>query len=174
MNYWLWLANIKGVGSVKKQKLLKEFDNSPEKIYKASKNNLLKVDGIGYKLCEEIYNSKDEKLINQMEVYMKKNGIGQLNLYDKGYPIRLRNIYDPPITLFYKGNIELISENCISIVGSRNASAYGRKVAFEIGEEASKNNFTVISGMARGIDTMAHKGALSVNGRTIAVVRLWS
>lgn len=175
MNYWLWLANIRGIGSIKKQKLLEAFGKNPEKIFKASKMDLLKVDGIGWKLCEEILNSKECELMNKMEIYMKRNGILQVDFYDDEYPVNLRKIYDPPITLFYKGDIKLANSNCVSVVGSRNATRYGLDMSYKIGKELSENNFTVVSGMARGVDTKAHEGALaSERAKTIAVVRMWT
>ena len=171
MNYWLWFSTLKGVGSVKKQVVLEKFDKLPEKIFKATKQELMQVDGIGPKLAEEILNNKDDGLINKMENYMKINGIKQLDFYDNDYPKQLKNMYDPPITLFYKGDIKLVNTNCVSVIGSRNATKYGLDESYSIGKELVTNNYTVVSGLARGIDTMAHQGALSVqNGKTIAVV----
>lgn len=170
MNYWLWLASIDGIGSVKKQKLLERFQNNPEKIFKATKKELLAVEGIGEKLSTQILFSKDVELISRMEKYMKLNEIKQLDLIDKEYPNSLKNIYDSPITLFYKGNIDLLNTRCVSIVGSRNATKYGLETSYRIGKDCAISNLTVVSGMARGIDTMAHRGTLSINGNTIAVV----
>lgn len=170
MNYWLWLANLQGIGSIRKQKLLERFEKSPEKIFEANKKELLQIDGIGPKLIEEILNNKDCELINKMEIYMQRNGIKQINLYDDEYPENLKRIYDSPITLFYKGNISLLKTNCVSVVGSRNASKYGLDTSYRIGQELSRNGITVVSGMARGIDTMVHKGTLNAEGKTIAVV----
>lgn len=170
MNYWLWFASIDGIGSIKKQKLLEKFRNNPEKIFKATKKELLAVEGIGEKLSAQILFSKDMELILRMEKYMKSNEIKQLNLLDEEYPDNLKNIYDPPITLFYKGNINLLTTRCVSIVGSRNATKYGLETSYKTGKDCAISNLTVVSGMARGIDTMAHKGALSKSGNTIAVV----
>lgn len=171
MNYWLWLASLRRIGSVKKQRLLERFENSPERIFKATKKELLQVDGIGKKLCEEILNDNDIDLINKMEIYMKRNEIKQIDFYDEDYPTNLKKIYDPPITLFYKGDIKLANSNCISVVGSRNATKYGLDMSYKVGKELAESNFTVVSGMARGIDTKAHEGALEYKkGKTIAVV----
>lgn len=171
MNYWLWLSCLKGIGSIKKQALLKKFDNDPEKIFKAAKEELLNIDGIGVKTADEIFNNKDVELINKMEKYMRINQIKQVNFYDEDYPRQLKNIYDPPITLFYKGNINLVNEMCISVVGSRKATQYGLNTAYQIGKDLVVNNIVVVSGMARGVDTKAHQGALRVKkGKTIAVV----
>ena len=101
---------------------------------------------------------------------MKLNKIKQLNFGEENYPRSLRNIYDPPITIFYKGNINLIKTRCVSVIGSRNATQYGLVTSYKIGKDCAMSNFTVVSGMARGVDTMAHKGALNEKGNTIAVV----
>lgn len=170
MNYWLWLASIDGLGSIRKQKLLDKFQNNPERIYKATEKELSYVEGIGAKLSKKIFITKDIELILRMEKYMQINQIKQLNIYDDKYPENLKNIYDPPITLFYKGNIDLLITKCISVVGSRNATKYGLDTSYQIGKDCAISNFTVVSGMARGIDTMAHKGALNKSGNTIAVV----
>ena len=86
------------------------------------------------------------------------------------YPILLREIKDPPERLYYIGNLELASCSSVSVVGSRKASAYGKWAAHEIGKRLADNDVVTVSGMAAGIDSMSHKGALSVNGNTIAVL----
>ncbi|MBQ8300165.1 MAG: DNA-processing protein DprA [Clostridia bacterium] len=169
MNYWLWLATLENVGSVRVQSLLRKFKD-PERIYKASKKELLEVEGIGEKISENILKNKDEILISRMSKYMENNGIYQVSICDKNYPEALKNIYDPPITLFYKGDIKLANTDCVSIVGSRNASTYGRETAFKIGKDLAQKGYTIVSGMAQGIDTEAHRGALDAEGKTIAVV----
>ena len=169
MNYWLWLATLEKLGSMRIQALLRKFKD-PEAVYKAGKKELLDVEGIGEKISENILKNKDEILISRMSKYMENNGIFQVNLCDKNYPEALKNIYDPPITLFYKGDIKLANTDCVSIVGSRNASTYGKETSFKIGNDLAKKGYTVVSGLAQGIDAEAHKGALDTKGKTIAVV----
>ncbi len=135
----------------------------------ASEKELREVEGIGETLSKKIYFQKDINLIERMEKFMNINKIGQLNILEEKYPSKLKQIYDPPITLFYRGNIDLINSKCISIVGSRNASEYGLKTAYEIARACVSHKYTVVSGMARGIDTMAHRGTVVGNGKTIAV-----
>ena len=88
---------------------------------------------------------------------------------DKNYPILLKNIFNPPKTLYARGEI-LRNEKCFAIVGTRRCSSYGEDIAFSIARDLSKAGLTIVSGMARGIDASAHKGALNANGRTIAVL----
>jgi len=88
---------------------------------------------------------------------------------DKNYPLLLERIFNPPKTLYVRGEI-LRNERCFAIVGTRGCSDYGKEIAFSIARDLSKAGLTIISGMAIGIDTSAHKGALNINSRTIAVL----
>lgn len=93
-----------------------------------------------------------------------------LSIDDSKYPSRLRNIAKPPETLYVEGNLNLLNENGIAIIGSRSCSENGKKYAQKFAEDLSMQNLVIISGMARGIDTAAHKGSLNINGKTIAVL----
>ena len=104
-----------------------------------------------------------------MEEYMNKNDIKYITILDENYPTNLKKIYDPPVLLFYKGNIELLKYKKIAVVGSRTATNYGMNTAFRISKELSKK-YVIISGLARGIDSAAHNGSIYANGKTIAVV----
>lgn len=88
-----------------------------------------------------------------------------LTYNEENYPQKLKNIYDSPMCLFYKGNISLLNRKIIAVVGCRDCSNYGAKVAFEIAYGLSKNNIIVISGGARGIDSYAHKGAIMIKNQ---------
>lgn len=169
MNYWIWFSTLKKVGPVKKMKLLEKF-KSPEKIYKAKKNELLKDEGITEEVVFEIEKSKDIDLILKYEEYIKKHDISLINVLDKAYPEKLKNIYVPPITLFAKGNLSLLNKTSIAIVGCRESSRYGESVAKKLSKELSQNGIVVVSGMARGIDTASHIGTFSESGETIAVL----
>ncbi|MBQ9280503.1 MAG: DNA-processing protein DprA [Clostridia bacterium] len=169
MNYWLWFASIEMLGSVKKQKLLEKYQ-SPENIYYLEKEKIMQISGIGEKIWNNINLSKDISKINKIQDFMNKHHIHQLNIDDEEYPKGLKNIYDPPITLFYVGNIELLKNKCIAVVGSRAATEYGKNVAFHIANELSQNDYTVVSGLAAGIDGAAHRGAVHNSNSTIAVI----
>ncbi|MBQ9314173.1 MAG: DNA-processing protein DprA [Clostridia bacterium] len=169
MNYWIWLATVKGIGTVKKKALLERF-KTPEKIYKAKKEELLQVEGITEKCMNDIENSKNIELIKKYEAYMEKNKIKIINIVDKEYPEKLRQIYDPPITLFCIGDITLLKKVSIGIIGSREPSVYGEKIATKFSKELSEKGITVVSGMAKGIDACGHIGALQASGKTIAVL----
>ena len=96
--------------------------------------------------------------------------IQEINLGELNYPYLLSQIYDPPKRLYVIGNIEILREKCIAVVGSRLASNYGKKVAKDLAYNLSKNNIITVSGLARGIDSFCHKGSIEANSRTIAVV----
>ncbi len=169
MRYWLWLASLENIGCITKKKLLEKFKN-PEKIFFASKKDLLSIDGITNKIVDEIKNNKDELLLKKYEVYIKKNKIAVINIFDDEYPETLKNIYDPPITLFAKGNLDLLKKNSIAMVGCREPSEYGINVAKNMAKELSENGLVIVSGMARGIDTFSHIGAINGTGETISVL----
>lgn len=187
MNYWIWFSSIKNCSSINKQILLKKL-KTPENIFKVTKDDIVQIlndfnmeteiniDNI--KIAEQIELAKENvnlKRIERIEKYMQKSNIQVLDINNEKYPKSLKNIYDPPITLFLKGNVELLKDRGIAVIGSRNATEYGLKMAYKIAYELSQNGFNVISGLAKGIDASAHKGALknfssNQNGSTIAVI----
>lgn len=169
MKYWIWLSCIDGLGPIRKQLLLNKF-KTPKKIYNASDKEILKVEKMDEELLENMKKAKDEELLKKYEEYILKNDIKMINILDKNYPSKLKSIYAPPITLFAKGDISLLDLKSIAIVGSREPSKYGTCVAKKFSSELSKNGIIVISGLARGVDTFAHLGALSTEGKTIAVL----
>ncbi len=169
MNYWIWLASINRLGPIQKKKLL-ELYNTPKKIYNTDLRKLEDKNIIQKGVSYEIEKSKNKDLIKKYEEYINKHDITLININDTNYPKQLNKIYDPPITLFCKGNIELLSIPSISIVGCRNATNYGLLMSKSLAYNLSKQNILVISGLAKGIDASAHLGALEANGKTIAVL----
>ena len=169
MFYWIWFSLIKGLGPIQK-KILLDIYKSPEEIYKLSSNNLKEIKGIRKEVIENWEHSKNIELIKKYEKYIIKNNIKLININDKNYPKLLKEIYDPPITIFAKGNINLLNKNCISIIGCRDATSYGILQTKKISYNLAKNNNIIVSGLAKGIDNAAHIGALMANGETIAVL----
>lgn len=102
--------------------------------------------------------------------YMKKHGIKMITINDKKYPYNLRNIYDPPVVLYLVGNEENLNNFSIAIIGSRLCSNYGKMVAKQFAYNISKHNINIVSGLAKGIDTCAHIGAIEAGKPTIAVI----
>lgn len=172
-NYWIWLSTVEGLGPVRKKRLLDRWQ-SPEAIYHASREELLECEGITEDLVQKIEESKQEEMMLKYENYIAKNRIHVVNITDEIYPEKLRQIYDPPITLFGIGNLALLAKVSIGIVGSRNPSTYGMQVAQFFAKELSEKGVVIVSGMAKGIDAAAHKGTFSASYETIAVLRKWS
>jgi len=167
--YWLALSLISGVGSTLIQRLLDRF-NTPEAVFRATKKELLNVEGLGDKVASEIQKGPMEKRVER-ELYLLEEVGGRLvTLKHDTYPNRLKNIYDPPALLYVRGELKKEDELAVSIVGSRKTSPYGRWITEKIGQDLARHGVTIVSGMARGIDSLAHWGAISGGGRTIAVL----
>lgn len=167
--YWIWFSLIKGLGSIKKQELLKIY-KTPEKVYKLKKEELMNIKGIGQNVASNILDKRIRLKINAHIAYMAKNKIDIISIYDKEYPQILKQIYDFPVCLYIKGNKEILNNMSIAIIGCREASEYGTKVAKYFAYNLAKNDINIVSGLARGIDSYAHIGALCAKGKTISVV----
>jgi DNA processing protein len=165
---WLKLIRADNVGPTTFTRLTKHF-GSPDRALGASVSELARVNGIGFKTAEQIAATRDKfdtcaelELADKLDIWI-------INLADERYPPVLKQIYDPPPVLYIKGSLTRTDNLCIAIVGSRRCSLYGQEQSSRFAHLLSSAGFTICSGMARGIDTAAHQGALSANGRTIAV-----
>ena len=173
--YWIWFSLIKNLGSRRKLKLLELYKN-PEKIFFLTKEELLKIEGIGEETVKNIILSKNEKLINYHIKYMQENNIDIIHMYERNYPQILKEIYDPPVTLYIKGNKKILNNKNIGIVGCRECTDYGKNAAKYFSYNLAKENINIVSGLAKGVDSYAHLGCLSTDkenqncGKTIAVV----
>ena len=167
--YWIWLSKIEGLGSKKLQILLQKY-KTPKCIWNKSKEELMTNENIGEKTVNEILNPSLRIGLQEEQKNMKKLNIDIITINDKQYPKKLKNIYDPPIILYYKGNKQILNEFAIGVIGCRNCTKYGEMVAKKISYSLSKKNVNIISGLARGIDTFSHIGTLKAKGKTIAVV----
>lgn len=165
--YDLWFSRLK-INLKDKIRLLKTHDSIENiwiSVFKKNEFNFNK------KIYEKFLNAWKLEELKKMYYYMKQNNINCINYYDSLYPQKLKNHDDAPGVLFFKGKFNLINNGLtVGIVGSRDCSLYGKNVAINIANDLARNNINVISGMARGIDSMAHKGALKENGRTFAVL----
>ena len=167
--YLLALKNIKGIGDISARKLLERF-GSPESVFNTKKEELLRVEGINETLSRSIteYSGWDED-VKEADM-IRKREIKIVKCYDSEYPENLKNIYNYPLFLYYIGQIKKEDDNALAVVGSRDCDDYGIRTTERIVSQLSERGVTVISGMARGIDTAAHKSALKSGGRTIAVL----
>jgi len=165
---WLKLIRADNVGPTTFARLIKHF-GSVDSALGASVSELTKIDGIGFKTAEQIAKTCN-KFDTKVELELAgKLGVWIINLDDERYPPVLKRIYDPPPVLYIKGSLTKADNLGIVIVGSRRCSLYGQEQASRLAHFLSSAGFTIYSGMARGIDTAAHQGALSADGRTIAV-----
>ncbi len=162
------LSLIEGVGLKRIFELLKRFGTA-EAVLKADKNQLHDLPGVSVKLAERIRSCTTHGEAADIVGKIKKLDWKFLLLDDPDYPEALRNISDPPPFLFYKGTYVKSDRLAIAIVGSRKASESGLIFANTLAGALTQKGVTVISGMARGIDTAAHKGAIEAGGRTVAV-----
>ncbi len=167
--YILWLNNISGIGSAKGNMLIEMF-GSAKKVYELDKSTLSAVSFLSTKVVTEIINN-DLTSINTLEEQLQKHNIKYVTIVDKNYPFYLKEIKNPPLVLYYKGELlDLEKQTPIAIIGARNCTHYGKEMALKISKELGINGAIVVSGLAKGIDSFAHKGALTVGAKTIAVV----
>ena len=169
LEYWVWFSKIQKLGSIRMQKLLEKYKN-PKEIWKCKKEDLLKIDGIGEKIAEEILNNKYRMNLKKEIKKMEKEKVELISIYDKCYPEKLKQLYDKPICLYVKGNKEILNEFSLAMIGCRENSSYGEKVAIAISKALAKEKIVTISGLARGIDSISHKATLEAKGKTIAVI----
>lgn len=170
--YWVWFSQVKNLGRKRKIELLKNYKN-PEEIYNLKMQELQKIPYINDKMIESILNEDTRKIIQKNLEYMEENNVDIISIDDEAYPKRLKEIYDFPISLYIKGDIKILNNKSISIIGCRDASDYGKKAAKYFSYNLAKENINIVSGLARGIDSYAHIGCLCANnsfGKTIAVL----
>ncbi len=164
---WLALALVPGVGSSHFIKLLARF-RSPGEVLRASEGALREV--VGPALAQRVHQYKDVVDIEEQLRAMDRCNATLVTLEDAAYPLRLAEIYDPPLVLFCRGQLKERDARAVAIVGTRRASPYGLRMAEKLGGELAAHHLAVVSGMAAGIDAAAHRGAMAAGGRTVAVL----
>jgi DNA processing protein len=172
----LLLSQAQGVGAMRLRALVARF-HSPENVLNASTSELSKTPHIGQTTAEAISKflhspkrSEAEARIEQQFEKLEKLNASLITLWDHGYPNRLKEIYDAPTFLFVRGTLTARDEKSIAVVGTRYPTDYGKNAAKKIVSALVKNGFCVISGLAIGIDAVAHNAALDNGGRTVAVL----
>ena len=163
------LALVSGVGPRHRQDLLGRF-GSPAAVLMASSSELQSVSGIGPKIAARIVAARDEIDVEAELALSAEHGIDVLTEAEASYPRPLRQIHDPPGVLFRRGAYLAQDELAIAIVGTRHATRYGLAQAERLASSLARVGFTIVSGLARGIDGAAHRGALDAGGRTVAVL----
>lgn len=163
------LSLVPGVGANRLRALLAHFD-VPSAVFQASRSALEQVDGVGPQTAEAILTFEDGDAIREEMNRAEAVGAELISPWDARFPSRLREIYDPPAFLWSRGTVSDVETPMVTIVGTRRCTDYGRAQAHHFAAELGRRGFTIVSGLAYGIDAAAHRGALDVGARTIAVL----
>lgn len=166
---FLILNALPNIGPITLNRLLAEFDGDPRTIFATHARRLEAVKGVGPAISGTVARWREHFNLAREEQRLAQAGADFITTRDAGYPKLLKEIHDPPIGLYRKGGYDF-GQACIAIVGSRRTTLYGQAVAKKLGAELARLGFCVVSGLARGIDTAAHEGALSAGGKTAAVL----
>ncbi len=167
LKYWVGFSIIPGIGPVKFGQLEKYFGNL-EEAWKAESPELKKA-GLPDKAVATVASSRAKISLDSEMEKLERLAVKVFTFHDKEYPACLKEIYDYPPILYIRGELLPQDEWCVAGGGTRKATAYGRQVTEEIVSDLSRNSITVVSGMAKGIDSIAHRAALEAGGRTVAV-----
>jgi DNA processing protein len=165
----LRLLSVPGIGPKRVRQLVSTF-GSAEAVLDAAPADLVLTEGIDAKLAGAIRNTADAAFADAQWELAQKHGVRFLTYWDDDFPDLLRAIHDPPALLYAKGSLDWSRFTGMAVVGTRFPSSYGRDVAERMSEALSSAGLTVVSGLARGVDTAAHRGALRGRGSTVAVV----
>ncbi|MDD4901239.1 MAG: DNA-processing protein DprA [Patescibacteria group bacterium] len=168
LKYWLALSQFYKFGPARFKKLKKYFPGM-EAAFNAPLRELL-LAGIDERTAEEFIIFKHQVEPNELLENLHKEKLKVLTIDDPSYPKLLKQIYDPPWLLYYRGQLEAFSDFALAVVGTRKVTVYGQQVTEKITKELVANNLTIVSGLALGIDTLAHLAAVDAGGRTIAVL----
>src|SRR6266540_1822142 len=166
--YWVGFNLIKGIGAVRMQALINHFDDL-EIAWKAAPIDLARA-GLSLKLIERIIQAREQVNLEKVWTKIESQGIKILTWEDEAYPQRLKEIEQPPPVLYVRGEYLRDDLFAVAIVGTRRVTPYGRQITEELASYLAANGITVISGLARGVDAIAHQTALKAGGRTIAVL----
>lgn len=166
--YWIGFNLIKGIGAVRMQGLVAYFGDL-ESAWKADPAELARA-GLGAKLVERVLGARKQVNLDQVWAKIEAQGIQIFTWQDESYPARLREIDQPPPVLYVRGEYLPDDVFAVAIVGTRKVTPYGRQVTEEIASFLAANGITIISGLARGVDVIAHQTALKAGGRTLAVL----
>lgn len=165
--YWLGLSRVEGLGVRGAHKLIEHF-GSPGAAYMASLTEL-EACGLPAPVCQAIFAQSGLKDAEREIDAAAKAGCQLVAYADPAYPPLLKQIADPPLVLYVRGNISTLSGHSLAIVGTRRPSAYGLQVSRRLARDLAERNLVIVSGLARGIDSAAHHGALEAKGQTVAV-----
>jgi DNA processing protein len=166
---WLALTMTQGIAARLSARLLEEF-GSPDEVFRAPLPHLERCN-LPAAVAQAVFKKQAFKRAEkELATIRTIENVRLVNWTDPEYPRMLREIYDPPTLLYVRGNVEVLSQPAVSIVGTRKPTLYGTQMAERLGRELAARGVTIVSGMARGIDAISHQGAMAVNGRAIGVL----
>lgn len=167
--YEIALTLVPGVGIVNGKKLV-AYCGGAEAVFCEKKKALTKINGVSENVIKNLDSKEVMKKAEKEIEFVLKNGITPLFYLDQDYPKRLQHCHDSPLMLYYKGNADLNTQKVVGVVGTRNITDYGRYVTEKIIEDLSADNVLIISGLAYGVDSVAHRAALKYNLATVGVL----
>src|SRR3954469_22236272 len=167
--YQIALTLIQNIGPVQAKILIEHFGNA-ETIFKTSLKKLSAVENIGEIRARCIKSFTNFSEAEEEIEFIKKYKIQPLFITDKNYPQRLLNCYDPPTLLYYRGNADLNASKIVRVIGTRNNTDYGKQITEKLIGDLTEQNVVIVSGLAFGVDAIAHKAAMQNNLQTIAVL----
>jgi DNA processing protein len=167
IKYWVGFNTIPGIGRVRLTQLEKYFGNLGN-AWDAPIGELKRA-GLDSTALRAISQWRDKISPNSEMEKLEKHDVRVLTCQDAAYPARLKEIYDYPPIMYYRGSLLPVDEWCVAVVGTRRATVYGKQVTEEIITDLARNKITIVSGLAKGIDTVAHRSALDAGGRSLAV-----
>jgi len=165
---WLRLVSVKGLGPETIQKLLTKY-SAPGAIFHAAKEELTELSFISDKISDNIHENQNDEFIENQLALIEKYDVHLLSLLDEEYPRLLKYSYNPPVVLYVKGSLLPEDDLCFAVVGTRKPTQYGKIAVHKIVPKLVLAGFTIVSGLAYGIDATSHNEALNAGGRTIAV-----
>jgi len=168
LKYWLAINKVPNLGPVTIKKLWDHYGNI-KAVWEADEKSIWRIEGLSKPAVKAFVENRSKIDLNAELDAVNNKKIKAYAIEDEGYPVLLKNIYDPPPVLYVRGSILKSDEKALAIVGTRKASRHGLEFAKKLAAELASLNITIVSGFATGIDTAAHHGALEAKGRTIAV-----
>lgn len=168
LKYWLAFTRIQGLGAAR-FRLLERYFRRMEEAWRAESGELTR-SGLDRKVVSNIARHRSDISPDEEMARLEQEGVSAFTWHDSQYPPRLKEIYDPPPVLFVRGELLSEDERSVAVVGTRKATVYGREAASALSGDLARNSVTIISGLARGIDGVAHRTAVDAGGRTIAVM----
>jgi len=168
LKYWLALGRFYKFGPIKFKKL-KDYFPDMASAFKATLKDYVRA-GLEEKVAEEFIIFRQQINPNQLLVDLDKEKVKVLIIVDPSYPKLLKQIYDPPFIIYYRGDLNAFNDFMLAVVGTRKYTGYGKQVTEKLVKELVASNLTIVSGLAAGIDTLAHTAAVEAGGRTVAVL----